>query len=67
MILKWMAWYFNSVLLVYLAVLLWSLIAPATTLRVVWEPRDWWVGYYRGEIYHYVCLLPCFPIYWARS
>lgn len=20
--------------------------------------RDWWVGYYRAENYHYICLLP---------
>jgi len=28
--------------------------------------RDWWVGYYRAPDYHYVCLLPCVVIRWAR-
>lgn len=21
--------------------------------------NDWWIGYYRGPIAHYVCLFPC--------
>jgi hypothetical protein len=29
--------------------------------------RDCWVGYYRGDEYHYVCLLPCLVIRWPRG
>jgi hypothetical protein len=35
-------------------------------MRVYIEPRDWWVGYYRGGTHHYVCPLPCLVIRWAR-
>jgi hypothetical protein len=28
-------------------------------LKVYVEPRDWWIGYFRGDEYHYVCPLPC--------
>lgn len=28
--------------------------------------RDWWVGYYRSDDHHYVCLLPCLVIKWCR-
>lgn len=34
--------------------------------HVYLEPRDVWVGYYRGDRHHYVCLLPCVVIRWAR-
>jgi hypothetical protein len=27
-------------------------------MRVYIEPRDWWIGYYRGDTHHYVCPLP---------
>lgn len=30
------------------------------------DTRDWWIGYYRGPDYHYVCLLPCVVIRWRR-
>lgn len=30
------------------------------------DTRDWWVGYYRGDGAHYVCLLPCVVIRWPR-
>lgn len=35
-------------------------------VRVYIEPRDWWVGYYRGDTHHYVCPLPCVVIRWKR-
>jgi len=28
--------------------------------------RDWWIGYFRGEAHHYVCVLPCLVIRWPR-
>jgi hypothetical protein len=34
--------------------------------HVYLEPRDVWIGYYRGDRHHYVCLLPCVVIRWAR-
>jgi hypothetical protein len=36
------------------------------TARIYLEPRDVWVGYYRGETHHYVCLLPCVVIKWRQ-
>jgi hypothetical protein len=35
-------------------------------MKIYIEPRDYWVGYYRGETHHYVCLLPCLVIRWRR-
>ena len=37
------------------------------SLRLLWEPRDAWVGVYwtKGQIHEwffYVCLLPCLPL-----
>lgn len=31
------------------------------------NPRDWWIGYYRSDEHHYVCLLPCLVIKWVRG
>ena len=31
------------------------------------EPRDWWIGYYRGDRHHYVCPLPTVVIRWPRK
>jgi len=36
------------------------------TWKVYVEPRDWWVGYYRGDQHHYVCFLPCVVLRWNR-
>jgi hypothetical protein len=35
-------------------------------VSVYFEPADRWVGYYRGDEHHYVCLLPCVVIRWPR-
>jgi hypothetical protein len=35
-------------------------------VNVYIEPRDWWIGYYRGDGYHYVCPLPTVVIRWRR-
>lgn len=36
------------------------------TVKVYWDFRDWWVGYYRGDEHHYACPLPCLVIRWDR-
>jgi hypothetical protein len=36
-------------------------------MKVYIDRRDWWVGYYRGDTHHYVCLLPTVVIRWRRS
>lgn len=35
-------------------------------MKIYFEPRDWWVGYYRGDTHHYVCPLPMLVIRWRR-
>jgi len=39
---------------------------PRRTLTVYFEPRDVWVGYYRGDTHHYVCPLPMLVVRWPR-
>lgn len=34
--------------------------------RVYFDFRDWWVGYFRGDHFHYVCILPTVVIRWGR-
>lgn len=34
--------------------------------RVYIDTRDWWVGYYRGQMNHYVCPVPTVVIRWPR-
>jgi hypothetical protein len=33
-------------------------------VHVNWN--DWWIGYFRGDTRHYVCLVPCVVICWKR-
>ncbi|HEX5347829.1 MAG TPA: hypothetical protein VFW64_12145 [Pseudonocardiaceae bacterium] len=35
-------------------------------MKIYFEPRDWWIGYYRGGTHHYACLLPTLVIRWRR-
>lgn len=35
-------------------------------MKVYIEPRDWWIGYYRGDEHNYVCPLPCVVVRWKR-
>lgn len=35
-------------------------------VRIYFDFRDWWVGYYRGEHYHFVCLIPTLVIRWPQ-
>jgi hypothetical protein len=37
-----------------------------TRLRIYRDADDWWVGYYRGSQYHYVCIVPTIVIRWWR-
>lgn len=48
-----------------LELLLWRR-GMARPVHVYREPADWWVGYYRGDHHHYVCLLPTIVIRWVR-
>lgn len=34
--------------------------------KVYVDQNDWWIGYYRGDHYHYVCPLPTVVIRWPR-
>lgn len=36
-------------------------------LRIYIDRRDWWIGYYRSELRHYVCPLPTVVIRWDRN
>ena len=31
------------------------------------DRNDWWIGYYRGDQHHYVCLVPTVVIRWRRG
>jgi len=33
---------------------------------VYFDFNDWWIGYYRGETHHYVCVIPTLVIRWKR-
>lgn len=35
-------------------------------MRLYFDARDWWVGYFRGDDRHYVCLLPTLVLSWPR-
>jgi hypothetical protein len=36
-------------------------------MKIYIDSNDWWVGYYRGDTHHYVCLLPTVVIRWRRK
>jgi hypothetical protein len=36
-------------------------------MRMFFNFNDWWIGYYRGANYHFVCLLPTVAISWPRK
>lgn len=36
-------------------------------IKIYFDSRDWWVGYYRGDTHHYICPLPTLVIRWPRS
>lgn len=31
------------------------------------DTHDWWIGYYRGDAHHYICVLPCVVLRLDRS
>ena len=41
-------------------------MSRGNTWRVYRDPNDWWIGYYRGDTHHYVCLLPTIVLRWRR-
>lgn len=50
--------------------LAWRMLRPVPrrrrNVKVYVEPRDVWVGYFRGDDHHYVCPMPCLVIRWDR-
>lgn len=36
-------------------------------MKVYLDLRDWWIGYYRGDDHHYVCVLPTVVVRWQRG
>lgn len=36
-------------------------------MKVYIDTNDWWIGYYRGEHYHFICPLPTVVIRWNRK
>ena len=36
-------------------------------MRIYIDKRDLWVGYFRGDDYHYVCPLPTLVIRWPNK
>ena len=39
----------------------------ADHVKVYFDFNDWWIGYYRGDSHHYVCLIPTLVIRWNRK
>lgn len=35
--------------------------------KVYFDLNDWWIGYYRGSTYHFICPLPTLVIRWPRN
>jgi hypothetical protein len=35
-------------------------------MKLYFDSRDWWIGYFRGEDHHYVCLIPTLVFRWER-
>lgn len=35
-------------------------------MKIYLDRNDWWIGYYRGDTHHYVCILPTVVIRWSR-
>jgi hypothetical protein len=40
---------------------------PKRAIAIYLDANDWWIGYYRGETHHYVCLLPIVVMRWNRG
>jgi hypothetical protein len=36
-------------------------------LKIYFDFRDWWIGYYKGDHAHYICLIPTVVIRWRRK
>lgn len=35
-------------------------------LKIYIDLNDWWIGYFRGDNHHYVCVIPTVVIRWNR-
>jgi hypothetical protein len=36
-------------------------------IKIYFDFKDWWIGYYRGSNYHFICPLPTIVIRWERK
>jgi hypothetical protein len=36
-------------------------------MKIYFDFHDWWIGYYSGDRYHYICPLPTLVIRWKRN
>lgn len=45
----------------------WEKFKDRTGFRVYIDTDDWWLGYYRGDHSHFVCVLPTLVIRWYRQ
>jgi hypothetical protein len=36
-------------------------------MKIYFDFHDWWIGYYSGDRYHYICPLPTLVIRWKRK
>lgn len=41
-------------------------IFKTNKMKVYRDYNDWWIGYYRGENFHFVCPLPTVVFRWPR-
>jgi len=35
-------------------------------MKIYFDWRCWWIGYYRGATHHHVCLIPTVVVRWPR-
>jgi hypothetical protein len=41
-------------------------MSGGTVISIYLDPCSWWIGYYRGGTYHYVCPTPFVVVRWRR-
>jgi hypothetical protein len=41
-------------------------LVNVSVVSVYIDTADWWIGYYKGSNYHFVCPLPTVVVRWPR-